>query len=225
MLWEIIGGKMNNKHVFWQAFIVASLIFWTGLLIGVFFETNRVNTLTQVNSDFETDLFDFDMLANLFFDSGLSCTETHRQLIFFADKIYEGALKLEHEDSSNKIIFDLVQLHRRYDLLRVRLWSEAIKSNKNCGKKINTAVYFYRYNSPSLTTKGVQGAMSNFLLDLKSKYQDNLILIPIAVDTNLESLNYMMRDYNVTSSPSILINEKYKFETLDSLKDVEKNIK
>lgn len=212
---------MNSKHIFWQAFLVASLIFWIGLLMGVFFEDNRVTVLNSFYSNFESDTFDFDLLANIIFDSNLSCEQVNEQAIFFADKIYEGALKLEKYDDSNKITPDLFLLHRKYDLLRVKLWAEIINHNQKCSKKINTVVYFYQYKDPSLTTKGDQGVMSSYLIDLKERYKDKLVLIPISVDTNVFTLDFLRDRYNVNKYPSIFINEKVQVSNINELKKVE----
>lgn len=216
---------MNNKHTFWQAFLVASLIFWIGLLIGVFFENNRVDVLNDFYSNFESDISDFDLLANVIFDSNSSCEQVSKQAVFFADKIYEGALKLEKYEDSNKITRSLFLLHRKYDLLRTRLWIEVIKYNQKCSKKINTVVYLYKYKDPSLTTRGVQGVMSSYLIDLKEKYNDRLILIPISADTNILALDFLRNSYNVSEYPSILVNEKIHISNLDNLKEIENALK
>ena len=52
---------VSNKHVFWQAFVVAFVIFWTGILIGVWFEDSRYNDLEKFYFNSETDLFDISL--------------------------------------------------------------------------------------------------------------------------------------------------------------------
>jgi hypothetical protein len=211
---------VNNKHVFWMAAVIALAVFWTGIVLGVIFENSRVNELEGNYFDSETDIFDYQLLSDISFDSDANCSVILERSVIFADRIFEEAVKLEKYDSSNKVTQELITLHRRYDFLRTLLWDKIIKSKKECGALVNTAVYLYEYDNPSVQTKATQAAMSNFLVDLKREYEDNLILIPIAGDTNIESLTFMREIYDLDSFPVILINEKFKFETLESLKDV-----
>ena len=213
---------VNNKHVFWIAAVIALAVFWTGIVLGVIFENSRVNELEENYFSSETDIFDYQLSSEISFASGTSCDQVGERSVIFADRIFEEAVKLEKYDSSNKITSELIALHRRYDFLRTLLWKRIVDSKKECKEFVNTAVYLYEYDNPSVQTKAKQATMSNFLIDLKGEYGDNLILIPIAADTGIESLDLMREIYDLDSFPVILINEKFKFETLDSLKDVDK---
>ncbi|MBT4135562.1 hypothetical protein HOD75_03225 [archaeon] len=212
----------GNKHAFWQALLIALLIFWLGILIGVFFENYRIENLEEVYFDSQTGLLDFELTSEIIYNSNLDCTTLNEKSVYFADNIYKEAIKLEKYDDSNKITKELITLHRRYDLLRTLLWNGIIENKRNCNESINTVVYLYQYQDASINKKGLQGAMSSHLIDLKEKYQDDIILIPIAVDTNVESLNILREIYDLDNFPVIIVNEKTKFETLDSLKDIEK---
>jgi len=214
----------GNKHVFWQAFIIASLIFWLGILIGVHFEKSRVEELQYFQFNTETDIFDIDLASDIVYGFNMSCDLVDERSIVFADNIYWEARKLEKYDNSNKITEELIFLHRRYDLLRTILWKRIIDNNENCDRKINTIVYLYQYRDPSLTTKATQGTMSSLLLDLKEEYGNKIILIPIAVDTGVESLNVLRDYYGLESTPLIFVNEKNKFETIDSLKGIKETL-
>lgn len=208
---------LGSKHSFWQALIAALFIFWIGILIGVIFENSRVNDLEDVYFDSETDIFDFELASEIIYDSNMSCDITKEKSIYFADKVYEEAIKLEKYDDSNKITSELVSLHRRYDLLRTVLWKNIIDSKKKCDEEINTVVYLYEYKDPSLNIQGVQGTMSNYLIDLKKEYGDDIVLIPIAIDTDIDSLDMLREYYELQEYPVIFVNEKEKFEELDDL--------
>jgi hypothetical protein len=209
----------NNKHIFWIAFVVASVLFWFGILLGTFFEQSRVNDVKNLYFDSETDIFDFQLSSQIINNLNMSCDMVAEKSVAFADRIYTEASKLEKYEDSNKITEGLVPIHKRYDLLRALLWEDLINARKKCGDRINVAVYFYEYVSPSLTTKATQGTMSNFLVDLKKKYGDNLILIPIAVDTGVDSVNSLRDFYNLKDVPSVFINEKIRLNNLNDLKD------
>ncbi|MBU0894489.1 MAG: hypothetical protein KKF48_00845 [Nanoarchaeota archaeon] len=210
----------NNKNVFWQALVIALIVFWMGILIGIYFEKSRVEKLQDFYFNIETDIFDFQLASEIIYGFGLSCDSINNESIYFADKVYWEARQLEKYDNSNKITEELISLHRRYDLLRTLLWENVIMAKEKCGGKINTIVYLYQYNNPSLTTKATQGTMSSLLLDLKGEYGDKIVLIPIAVDTNVESLNALRDFYDLEKTPIIFVNEAQKFETIDSLKEI-----
>ncbi len=211
---------MNQKSIFIQALIASALVFIVGFLIGVYFEDSRVEFMKDSFYDSETKMNDFELSSKIIFQSNQSCDTIVEKTVLFADKIYAEALKLEKYDNSNKLTQRFEPLHRRYDLLRTILWKDIIDNKKLCKNKINTVVYFYSYINPSFETKSIQGAMSNYLGDLKNEYEDKIILLPIASDTQLDSLKSLREMYNITQVPVIFVNEKYKFETLESLKDI-----
>ncbi len=207
----------KNKHVFWQALLIALLVFWLGILIGIYFEKSRVEQLQDFYFNIETDIFDMELASDIVYGFNMDCDQIDDRSLVFADNIYWQARKLEKYDNSNKITAELISLHRRYDLLRTLLWKKIIDHENSCEKKINTVIYLYQYDNPSLTTKATQGTMSSLLLDLKEEYGDKVVLIPIAVDTGVESLDVLGDYYGLDNYPVVFINEKYKFETIDSL--------
>ncbi len=216
--------NLSQKSIFLQALIASTFIFIIGFLIGIHFENTRVDAMKDIFYDSETMISDFEVASGIIFDSNKSCETIVEKSVLFADKIYSEALKLEKYDNSNKLTQRFMPLHRRYDLLRTILWKDLIKNKKLCNININTLIYVYEYVDPTIETKGIQGAMSNYLGDLKNKFGDDIILIPIAADTNLDSLDSLKDIYNLTKVPVIFVNEKYKFETLDSLKGIDKII-
>jgi len=83
-------------------------------------------------------------------------------------------------------------------------------------------VYFYKYNNPSLDEDAKQDVFSRFLGDIKQKYGDKVILIPIAADNNVSAVNVIIRTYNISVLPTILIDEKYKITSLNNQEELEK---
>ncbi len=214
---------LDNKHVFWQALVVALIVFCSGIVVGVYFEGLRIDKIENFYFDSETDIFDSEISSEIIFDFGLDCKLFNEQSVLFADRIFEEARMLEKYDDSNRITKELISLHRRYDLLRVMLWKQIIYSKERCGG-INTIVYIYQYIEPPVNTEAVQGAMSNHLLDLKGKYKDELILIPIAGDTAVRSLEILEDIYKIEDYPVIVVNEEHKIYNLDSMGEIEQHL-
>ncbi len=212
----------SSKHVFWQALIMAFVIFWTGILLGVIFEQNRADKLKVLYLASETDIFDMQLGQQLLADSNLSCDFIVKQDIYFVDKIFNEAKELEKYDSSSKLTTDVAQLHRRYDLLRIMALENILNSRVSCPQTFNVVVYFYQYTNPSVNTQAVQTTFSKLLMDMKKKYGDKVILIPMAYDTGIQSVNIFKEQYNLTQFPIVLINGKYKITELMTLQDLEK---
>jgi hypothetical protein len=186
-------------------------------LLGVLFEDARVARVVKFYSDSETDISDFELATKLVFVEGADCDILNEEAKIFADKIYEEARKLEDYDNTNKITDRVIHLHKRYDLLRTSLWAKLIEIKSSCNNSINTVVYFYDYLTEKPDEVSTQKTMSNYLTEFKKNSEEEIILIPIAVDTGVFSTEVLMNKYGVEKIPSILINEKYKIESLDEL--------
>lgn len=210
----------RNRNSFWQALIVALIVFWTGILIGVFFEDSRVAEITAFYSDSETAISDFEMASNLIFNENLNCERLNDEAKIFADRIYEEAKKLEQYDNSNKITDRVLHLHKRYDLLRTMLWQKIIENKQRCNSSTDTVVYLYKYLTTDIGEISTQKTMSNYLTEIKRQNPD-IILIPVATDTGILSLEILREIHGVEKSPSIFINEKYKITSLDELADIQ----
>ncbi|MAG07690.1 hypothetical protein CMI46_02645 [Candidatus Pacearchaeota archaeon] len=214
-----------NKHVFWQALVVALLVFFMGIFWGVYFEEVRINKIENFYFDSETEIFDLNLASDIVFDENIDCDSAVDNTIFFADRIYAEAKRLEKYDDANKVTEDLILLHRRYDLLRVMLWRQTLKTKESCSGDLNSVVYIYQYQKPSINTRALQGVMSNKLLDLKKEYGDKMVLIPIAGDTGVQSLDIMREIYDVEDYPVILVNEEAQFKSVDDLTGIEEALK
>ncbi len=214
---------MNNRHAFWLALIVAVLVFWTGILLGVMLEKNRANKLQQFYYESETNIFDILMQQDLLKGSKF-CDLVIAENIVFADKIYSEAKNLEKYDNAAKITSELIMLHRRYDVLRVMLWNNIIQQEDCFKNKTNVIIYLYQYNNPSLEVKAKQSAMSKALLELKNKNGLSVILIPIASDTDVKSMKILKQKYNLTLTPMIFINSEHKITEVTSVEELEKYI-
>ncbi len=217
-------GIISNKHTFWQAFIIAFVIFWTGIMLGVIFESSRASKLEKFYLNSETEIFDIQLKSDLLKLFKYDCDLALEENVNFAERIYSEAKTLEKYDASNKITEDIINIHRRYDLLRTILWKNLIELQESCPKKTNTFVYLYQYDKPSIETQAKQITMSRVLLDLKRKYGDEVILIPIAYDTYVKSLSLLIDKYDIKKFPVVFINQKHKIIELSTVKELENYI-
>ena len=211
----------SKKHVFWQAFFLAVLFFFLGLILGIYLEQTRIDNTNIAFYQSESSLYDSFALGKLSENPSVSCEDLKSASVDFADQIYEEAKDLEKFDGANKLTKSLKVVHRKYDLLRTLLWMNIISFKENCGE-INTAVYLYKYNAENIEIRSKQIVWSRILEDLKNERGDDLILIPIAMDQNLVSLDYLLRTYGLTDFPAVILNEKDIFYEHETVKELEK---
>jgi hypothetical protein len=200
----------NKKNVFWQAFLVAVLIFSLGLVFGVYMEQMRNDQLSIELYESDTSLYDSYALSSLIKSDSISCEELSEVSIQFADRIYEEAKILDRYENSNKITGTAVLIHRKYDLLRTIYWINVIELKKKCGD-INTIVYLYNYDSDDVNINAEQLTWSRLLSDLKQEKGNEIILVPIAANQNILSLQALMSEYGVNELPAVIVNEEVVF--------------
>jgi hypothetical protein len=213
----------NRKNAFWEALLIAGIIFILGLLLGLFLESNRLQQTNDYYSQAEVSLMDSVALSNSI-NIGQNCQNLINSNLEFADKIYNEARVLEQYEDSGKISDSLKIAHSKYDLLRTILWQNIMKIEEKCPNQFNSIIYLYVYDPASIHQKATQNVWSNILYEVKQQQGSNLILVPIATDGNLSSLNYLIREFNVTSFPAVIVNDKKVLYNLTTSVNLEKEL-
>lgn len=213
----------SQKHAFWQALIVALIMFNIGIFFGYMLEKNRTNKINDLYSESELQLLDIKALSDIYSLGNIDCKSGFEENIKLADRIYEDAKLLEKYEDASRITGDLILAHKKYDLLRTNLWINIIKLKEKCNITQNSVLYIYEYadNSPKIEIQQMQNIFSRKLGEEKEKFGNSLILIPIAGDNDFSSIRMLLRIYNITSLPTILINEKEKITTIEELNNLE----
>ena len=216
----------SQKNVFWQALLITILIFSIGVISGVILENWRANRINYLYSISELELLDIKLQNDIYSSYNFDCKEAIKENIKFADKIYEEAKLLGRYEKASRLTDTIIFQHKKYDLLRIMLLLNSIKIKNKCNASYYNLVYFYQFNNPSLDTEAKEDVFSNLLAEIKNKKGDKVLLIPIAADNNITSVNILMNEYNISKNelPVILINEKIKLNNLVNIEDIEKYI-
>jgi hypothetical protein len=210
----------SKKHVFWEALLVTILIFSIGILVGVGFEKNRTNIIERYYEQSEVSLVDVMVLQKLSDLENYDCHSLINANIEFADKIYSEAIVLENYEEANKLTDDLVMSHKKYDLLRTFVWANSLKIFEKCSKDFTPIVYLYEYNTEDLNKKAEQKVWSRILYDLKQEEQDKIILLPIAADNNLSSVDALISQFNIEKFPCVIVGNEKVFYNLTSTEEI-----
>ncbi len=199
---------VGSKHVFWQALVFTIFIFSLGLVLGFFLEVARSSTLEHSFANSEISLLDQQLRGKVGMDFPVACGSSINSTFTFADTIYNEASDLEDYDAASKLSDSLPLLHRRYDLLRTMLWLESIELKKRCNATYHTVVYLYEYKPEDVQIRAQQIVYERLTYDLKSAHPNEVLLIPIASNVDLESLQLITEHFNITSYPAVIIDEK-----------------
>jgi hypothetical protein len=214
----------NPKNVFWEALLLTVVVFVFGLFLGLALERSRVESLNEYYVNSEIALVDVLALNNIVSLQNSSCDNLISSNIAFADRVYNEAKILEKYDSAAKLDENVKLVHKRYDLLRTLLWTNSIIAREKCEGNFSTVVYLYERESEDLVKRATQNVWSKVLYDLKQKKGSSILLIPIAVDENLGSLDNLVKRYNVSKFPAVIVNDNVIYD-LKSVNELEEYMK
>ena len=217
---EMMGA--SQKKTFLYALIATIFIFNLGIFFGYMLELSRTNDINKLYVDAEMELLDQitqkDALENL----NLNCDALVSENIKFGDRIFSEALQIERYEDANRITSEIVLQHKRFDLLRTIFWINSIKIKQQCSSSYHTVVYLYKYNDPSIEQISKQRFFSNLLVQVKQDKGDKVMLIPIAADNNISSIDLFIKKNDITQLPTILIDEDIKITDVKAVEDIEK---
>ncbi|PJE81726.1 hypothetical protein COU58_00905 [Candidatus Pacearchaeota archaeon CG10_big_fil_rev_8_21_14_0_10_32_42] len=209
----------RNYFVFLQALLLTVVVFIIGFYIGMSVEAKRTVEINDYYTQSEISLVDILALNNLVGSGVVSCselTESNKELL---NRLYDEARTLIQYEDSGKLTNSLKILHKKYDILRTYLWINSIQIKEECGEKFSTIVYLYEYNQKDLVEKAKQSVWSKLLLEIKNENED-VLLIPIAMDSNLSSLNSLLRNYGIEGSLAVIVNEETIFYEIPEKKEI-----
>lgn len=216
--------EKNSKHAFWQALVVAIAIFGAGFAAGFLMENARSSEIGRILSNSEVSIFDEQVRSRLIGELRIDCRHSTNNSFVFADRIFKEAEKMEKYESASKFTNELLLLHRRYDLLRMMLWSESLKIKEECGGGFHTLIYFFNYNEDNPEVQAKQAFFSKLLIEIKGDNPEKILLIPIASNTGLESVNLALEKYEIRNIPSVLIDEREKIDEVLTKSEIEDRI-
>lgn len=217
----------NKKNVFWEALLLTGVVFVFGLLLGVAFEAGRVDKINEFYARSEVSMMDIFALSNIVDSGNFGCEELISSNIKFADRIYEEARVLDRYEASGRLSESIKLSHKKYDVLRAFLWINVMKTRENCGKGFSSVIYLYESEPEDLAKKATQNVWSKILFDLKQEKGSGIILIPIAVDGDLVSTDFLLGEFNISSSsdlPVVIVNDRVVLKDLVSVEDLNKEL-
>ena len=219
----------DSRNAFWQALILTVAIFLIGISIGIAYEGSRLTKVNDYYTLSEISLMDAFALSKLTdvinATDAASCKVLIDSNTEFADRIYNEAIILERYEDSGRLTDSIKLSHKKYDLLRTLLWINLMNIPETCKKDTSVIIYLYEYNTEDLVKKATNRVWSRILFDLKQKVGNNILLIPIAADSDLTSLNSLILKFNISDYPVLIIDDKKVLFEVGSVDEIEKYLK
>lgn len=187
-------------------------------MAGMFLEDFRNNKVSNIYQLTEVSLLDANLQSDIYSSINIDCDSAIKENIDFADKIYSEAKILDNYQKASILTGNLRLYHQKYDLLRARLLLNSLKIRDKCSSYYDELLYIYKYNTKSQDIIEKEAVFSKVLSDVKEKKGQDVLLIPIAGDTNSSAINLLMSKYNVSINdlPIIIINSKIKITELEN---------
>ena len=121
--------------------------------------------------------------------------------------------------TEDRIIFsrmNVENLKKKYTSLLIKDWLLQNQVKTKCGTDTVSVLYFYkRKNCNDCIIQG------NVLTSLKDEFRERLMVFPLDIDVGSPMIAILMRRYNITSTPSVIIEDGIYTRLLsrDELKD------
>ncbi len=212
----------NQKYAFLYSLILTIVVFNLGIFMGYMLEVSRVSQINALYLNAEMELLDQLTQKGALEVMDLNCNLLVEENIKFGDKIFQEALQIQEYEEANRINSEIIFQHKRFDSLRALFWINSITIKQKCNSQYHNVVYFYKYNEPSLEQESKQKFFSNLLVEVKEKKGNQVMLIPIAADNDIPSINLLTEKYDINELPLILIDEKTKITDVRTIEDIEK---
>ena len=217
---KILHNTMNTKTIngmqyrrYFVAFILTTLIFFTGFLTSQMLTVKKLENLKNVEDSISLKLLssetEYDLLKEV------SCD--NRNANFLTTEINDLAHQLEILEEQNIDQSKILDVKKRYSLLLVKDYLLSKRINESCGFQSTFVIYFYQNKDlcPECVNAGIA------LNSLREQYSK---LKVYAFDYNLDLpiIKAMASVYGVEKNlPALVVNKKtyYKLETVG---DIEK---
>lgn len=217
--------KINS--VFFQALVLTVVVFFGGIFLGMLLEESRMEKINDYYLESEISMMDILAFNNMIDSLEVSCEELTKSNFELIDKVYFEAKTLEEYSQSNKLTENLENFNKKYSILRTYLWIDSIKVKNLCENSFNTVVYLYNGSSRDLTIRAKQNVFSKILEEVKRNAGRNVLLIPIDVSSNLNSLNALVSKYNPEKRefPIVILNEEKVFYEIENYHEIFSQLK
>ena len=205
-----------RKDIFITVFIISIAIFLLGFYISRVWDDLRIN---QVNEDLKDSTLDTmsilieqEFLTQFNIDD---CAISESRLSSISKNLFElGQTLMEYEKKGLLKTKEYSTLRKEYFLIEVRAYTNFIEFTNRCNPNTDIILYFYNTEEDLSERQG-------YALDAIVNRDDVKVRV-FSIDKNFDdpTLDTIKSFYNITKTPTIIINNKIKKEGFVSISEL-----
>jgi len=200
------------KQKFAAAFILTLFIFLLVLVTNSFLNDAKLNRLNSIYDDLRIDTLNAELQYALLSEN--PCLALNFKPL--NNELFELGNKLTYmEEQQGKKNQQVLSLKKYYSILEARHWLFIKKASQECNTNATPILYFYS-NEPDCKNCETQG----FVFSYVKKVMPDILVYSFDVNLDSSAIYTLKINYNVTTTPSFVINEK----TYSGYKDSEELI-
>ncbi len=198
-----------RKDMFFTTLIIVTAIFVLGLYIGKQLDDFRIDDTTRiiVNSELDSESFliERDFITSI---TGERCDVLRQRLFTLSENLGEIGRTLAKYDAKHIFDQDLyLLLRRRFFLQEIKSYTMRKEFNNACKNlQDDTILFFYD------TINNDESIQQGYALDALVKHNKNLSIYSLDRTFKEPALESVKQYYNITRSPTVIINYKTKKE-------------
>ncbi len=201
------------RRVYIQAGILSLFVFLIGIMVGIWIDNLRLAGIRNMLSEADINSFDSRLLNSYLQRFGKEhCAIALEQNLAYNDKIYNEGKKIEDKINANIFTPEVDQEWRRYTLLQTQFWLNSIELKDKCNFDYHTVVHLSRQKDTTTNEEVNNKVQSSILLDLKETCGKKMMLIPITADTDLITVDAIVKQFDISEFPAVIVDENFVFQ-------------
>lgn len=188
-----------NKGKYLAVLAITLLIFISGILIGNYFSSQKLEQIEYLGQDLKTDTVAMELQYDLI--SQDPCSNVNSTLL--ADELHEMASKLDYmENRLGEDNIDVIDLKEYYSLLELRHWLFMRKTQKECFKNSSLILYFYT-NDDDCSKCEEQG----FILTWVRRNFEDVYVYSFDYTLDNAAVRTIKRMYGIEGTPAVVVDK------------------
>ncbi len=207
--------EIQSKKRYLFAFLIGTTIFFLIFLLTFFISKQEVNRVYSIQGEMAQDIFR-DKLIYSFFEEG-NCSEESFNKIS-KDLGYSGSIINELERKIGKEDAEVLEQKKFYTLILLEHLEFLKEYNQKCNTSLNYILFFYSNKRGQFQSSEEAGK----ILDVLAQKNEKVSIYSFDVNLDSELIKLLKERYNITGTPTIIINEKISLRNVNSIEDIER---
>ncbi len=208
---------MRGKKIVIFSFVIATLIFIAGVALGISIDQFKADTVSTELRDnelkFDSYITEQQLLSAFKEDK---CDVLKERATEISQSTRELGTLLNRVAASKSFPMDFDYLKQKYFISESKFYATILELNEGCNDKRNSILFFYKEYHLTSQRQG-------FVLDeINKQFNETVTTLSFDMDYEKEPLvGLLIKRYNVTRAPTVIINEDLKIEGYDNLEEIE----